>query len=152
MVAMSTAEFLQFSLRSKAEFAKQHQEDTGDSLPASLEKADAEFDKHLPQGQGTAGHYFYHLKNEAGLGCGYLWYGLSQSASTQKIFIFDILIELPFRGKGFSKFMLQWLETETKALGLNEISLHVLGYNNVARNLYDSMGFEVTNVYMSKKI
>lgn len=45
-------------------------------------------------------------------------------------------------------------ETEivAKDLGINKIGLHVFGHNKVPRGLYEKLGYEITNITMSKTI
>ncbi len=152
MMKMNETEFKKFYDRSLLEFAKQHAEDTGTAIDEWLIMAKAAIGKHLPDGINTKDHYVYHLKNKMHEPVGYLWFGIRDELNQKKVFIYDILVEESFRGKGYSKIILTWLESETKRLGLNEISLHVLGYNYTARALYDSFGFEITNLFMSKKV
>lgn len=152
MIMMDEAEFKKFYDRSLLEFAKQHAEDTGTASDECAEKAKAALLKHFPDGMNTKDQYVYHLKNESFEPVGYLWFGVREELKQKKVFIHDILVEENFRGQGYSKIILNWLESKTKSLGLDEISLHVLGYNDTARALYDSFGFEITNLYMSKKV
>lgn len=149
---MTLSEFQSFYDRSLTEFAKQYSEDTDILMEQSLLKAQAEILKYFPDGFETKDQHVYHLKNEALISVGYLWFGIQQKLNKKNVFIYDLLIEEPFRGLGYSKIILKWLELETKQLGIKEISLHVLGYNDRARALYQSCGFEITNLYMSKKI
>jgi ribosomal protein S18 acetylase RimI-like enzyme len=44
------------------------------------------------------------------------------------------------------------LEARVISMGLDVISLHVFGHNRAARSLYEKLGYETTNVYMSKKL
>ncbi len=152
MISMSDKEFTFFRHRSKSELVKQRAEDLNISLLAAEDEAETEVLRHLPHGQRTENNFFYHLKNDANLALGYLWFGLRTKSGKRQLFIYDILVEVPHRGKGFGRFMLQWLEVQAKLLSAKEISLHVLGYNKVARELYESAGYEVTNVYMAKPI
>lgn len=152
MIKMDTSEFAIFKGRSIAVLAIQFAEDYVENLDSSMQRAEEKFSTYLPLGLQTPGHYFYLLKNEQSVSNGYLWFGEQEEHLRKKIFIFDILVEEKFRGKGLGKWMLNWLEIETKKKDLHEISLHVLGYNQIARELYESMGFEATNIYMSKKV
>jgi ribosomal protein S18 acetylase RimI-like enzyme len=43
-------------------------------------------------------------------------------------------------------------EEEARRRGLTRIALHVGGRNDVARNLYRSLGFEENDVAMSKSV
>ena len=152
MIKMDQIEFQKFYDRSLIEHAKQHSEDTGDLIDDSLIKAKLVIDNHFPDGLFSKDQHLYHLKNESQAAVGYLWFGIRHQHNKKKVFIYDILVEESFRGLGYSKIMLNWLESETKRRLIDEISLHVLGYNHTAKALYDSFGFEVTNLYMSKKV
>jgi len=44
------------------------------------------------------------------------------------------------------------LETLVRGMGMSAISLHVFGHNTAARALYGKLGFETTNVLMTKRI
>ena len=44
------------------------------------------------------------------------------------------------------------LEKVVKGLGYNRISLQVFGHNKIAFSLYESCGYGITNIVMSKTI
>jgi ribosomal protein S18 acetylase RimI-like enzyme len=44
------------------------------------------------------------------------------------------------------------LEEKAREMGLKSLELHVFGSNHVARKLYETIGYETTNVLMSKKL
>ena len=67
-------------------------------------------------------------------------------------FIYDVFIEERFRGKGYGKSLMLLLEEKARELGLKSLALHVFGSNHVARKPYESIGYEVTNVNMSKTL
>lgn len=152
MIEMSPLEFSVFQNRSIHHVTIQRIEDFAEDLSVAQAHAEKIFNDHLPNGLNTPGHYFYQIKNEKLEACGYLWFGQKTQGSQKKLFIYDIFVEESSRGSGYGKWMLHWLEKEAQKLMLQEISLHVLAYNHVARELYESMGFEMTNIYMSKKI
>jgi ribosomal protein S18 acetylase RimI-like enzyme len=151
MQKMTETDFTAFRELTKAEYAKERSIELGIPLAEALAKAEEEVLRLLPKGMETPDHFFFDLVAD-GSKAGYLWFGVREASGKKRIFIFDISVSETFRGKGFSKFMLNWLETETRKMGLKEISLHVLGRNKVARNLYESSGFEPTSIYMAKKI
>ena len=152
MIEMSSLEFATFQKQSIRNVTMQRIEDFAEDLSVAQAHAEKVFNDHLPSGLKTPEHYFYQIKNDKLEACGYLWFGQKIQDGQKKLFIYDILVEEEYRGKGYGKWMLNWLEKEAQKLKLQEISLHVLAYNQVARELYESMGFEMTNIYMSKKI
>ena len=152
MIEMNQDDFAVFKTRSIHNVAVQRMEDFGEHLEAATTQARKIFNEHLPDGLKTTDHFFYQIKNSQLEALGYLWYGSRTQDGQKKMFIYDIFVEENLRGKGYGKQMLQWLEKETEKLKFQEISLRVLAYNHRARELYESMGFEMTNIYMSKKI
>jgi ribosomal protein S18 acetylase RimI-like enzyme len=44
------------------------------------------------------------------------------------------------------------LEEKARKLELNSLDLHVFGSNHVARKLYETIGYEITHVMMSKTL
>ena len=81
-----------------------------------------------------------------------IWIASQQRGAQRTAFIYNIEIAEALRGKGYGRQALLAVEEKVKALGLDTISLHVFGHNLVARALYEKVGYEVTNVLMSKKL
>ncbi|MGH2464711.1 MAG: GNAT family N-acetyltransferase [Candidatus Limnocylindrales bacterium] len=106
----------------------------------------------LPDGQLTADHQFMSIVNEDGLTVGALWFAPDRGDAHRAIFIWDIVIGEEFRGRGYGRAALTALEPVVRALGYDEISLHVFGDNDVARSLYRSAGYVETNVSMVKRL
>jgi ribosomal protein S18 acetylase RimI-like enzyme len=81
---------------------------------------------------------------------GMIWFFADYSGA--KAFIYDFLIDEPFRRQGLGKQALLALEEKVKALNLNVLALHVFAHNTGARKLYEQLGYAVTNISMSKKL
>lgn len=150
MKKMEQKEFEVFQQYTTSEYAQMFATEHDVPMEKALEAAKRDVTNYLPEGKNTKDHYFFDLISDQ-KSCGYLWFGVREQTGTKKIFIFDILVHESARGKGCGKFMLAWLESEAKLMGLNEIYLHVFAKNTVARGLYESTGFQVTNLYMAKK-
>lgn len=149
---MTPSEYEIFRERSQSDYARERRVLTEQTEDEAMARASTEFARILPEGQATPDHFFYSLHDESGGHCGYIWFALNSSTGKQRIFVMDIMVEPSHRRKGYGQFMLQWLKDETRRLGYNEIALHVLAHNHGARQLYEQMGFEVTNLYMSLKV
>jgi ribosomal protein S18 acetylase RimI-like enzyme len=106
----------------------------------------------LPDGQSTADHQFKSVLNEDGVIVGALWFAPERGDGRRAIFIWDIVIARDFRGRGYGRATLAALEPIARAMGYDEISLHVFGDNQVARDLYRSAGYVETNVSMVKRL
>jgi ribosomal protein S18 acetylase RimI-like enzyme len=115
-------------------------------------RAAAEFLSILPEGQATPGHDFRSVTNEDGVVIGALWFAPDRGPGRSTIFIWDIEIDLAFRGHGYGRATLAALEPIARELGFSGIGLHVFGDNEVARNLYRSAGYAETDVSMVKRL
>ncbi len=122
--------------------------------PADGSEARASVDlaRILPAGRATPGHDFRSIVNEDRLVVGVLWFAPNEAPHRRAIFIWDLFISAGFRGRGYGRAALAALELIARALGYDEIELHVFGDNEVARNLYRSAGFVETNVSMVKRL
>ena len=70
------------------------------------------------------------------------FYGFSTFAAQKLINIHDLMVSLPFRGKGLSQLLLDKIEEIARATHCCKITLEVLSNNEVAKNSYKKFGFE----------
>lgn len=114
--------------------------------------AESDFKKLLPDGFTSKDNYLYTMKSENSEVVGYLWFCIRGALDNRKAWLCDIVVNENHRGSGFGKSAMLLLEEEVKKLGLKEIGLHVFGFNQVAINLYQSLGFNTTDLVMSKSL
>lgn len=117
----------------------------------ALEKSRKEFETLLPKGLQSENHFLYTVydgENAVGL----IWMRANMDRPTKSGFIFDIRIDEKFRGKGYGKQTMLLIEEKARELGLKSIGLHVFAYNKVAKNLYESIGYEVSSLNMIKQL
>lgn len=105
------------------------------------------FDELLPHGVATPDQHLFSAYYE-GERVGALW--LHISTGRDDAFIYDIAIDEERRGHGLGRALLDAAEAWAAKRGLASVSLHVFGTNTVARRLYESAGYEVTDVSMRK--
>lgn len=117
----------------------------------ALEKSRGEFTRLLPQGLQSENHYLYTLYDED-LAVGRIWMRANFDRPTKSGFVFELWVDEQFRGKGYGKQAMLLLEEKAREMGLKSIGLHVFGYNETARGLYDKLGYEVTSLNMSKNL
>lgn len=67
-------------------------------------------------------------------------------------FIYDIVIEPDWRGRGLGRAAMRAIEEWVQDRGGQEIGLNVFGHNQRARNLYESLEYETVNVGMRKRL
>ena len=119
----------------------------------SLEKSHAEFLSLLPNGLQTKDQFVFTIfDEETKTKPGVLWVQIKKDELCQRGFICEFVIDLQFRGQGYGKKALQALDQKMDEMGVESISLHVFAHNTNAIGLYKKMGYEVTNLYMSKKL
>ena len=117
----------------------------------ALEKSRKETESLLPKGLQSENHYFYTLY-DGDQTVGIIWMRANVDRPTKSGFIFDVEIKEEFRGKGYGKQVMLLIEEKARELGLKSMGLHVFGYNKVAKNLYESIGYEVSSFNMTKKL
>lgn len=151
--SMTQAEFELYREHLIREYAKDHVEAGNWDAEGSIERSEKEIDGLLPQGVASPKHYLFSVHDDStNTNVGILWFAEREEGGSNLAFIYDIELKPEARGKGYGAETMRLLEAEVRALGLNRISLHVFGKNTVARKLYEKMGFETTNVLMSKEL
>lgn len=146
---MTATDFAAWSEQSVAGYAAEKVCSGEWTAATALDLARESFAKILPQGFNTADHYFYLVIDEAnGHRCGHLWF----ARQGESAYLYDIAIAAEFRGKGHGRATMRLFESAASKLGLRSLRLHVFGHNRVARSLYESLGYETTDLWMRKQL
>jgi ribosomal protein S18 acetylase RimI-like enzyme len=115
-------------------------------------KVEADIAAQLPEGPRTRGVYLYAVEDDREL-VGYAWMSsVPDQAGKSLAFVFDLWVRPDARGRGLGRAAMLALEAEARSLGLDRIRLNVFGHNDVARNLYRSLGYEELSVLMGKPL
>lgn len=111
-------------------------------------KSKEEFNKLLPNKEKTKNHYFFsiHDRNEL---IGMVW--LNKQGNKHG-FIYDINIFDTYQGKGYGKQAMNEIELFARRIGIKKLELHVFAHNKVAISLYESLGYNTTNIMMTKAL
>lgn len=117
----------------------------------ALEKSRQQTMSLLPQGLQTKDHYFYTL-SDGNQAVGLVWLRVELDRPVKSGFIFDVQVREEFRGKGYGKQIMLLVEERARELGIKKMGLHVFAYNDVARKLYEGIGYEVSSLNMIKKL
>ena len=115
------------------------------------EKSRKQTELLLTQGLQTKDHYLYTLfdgENAVGV----IWLRVELERPIKSGFIFDVEIKEKFRGKGYGKQIMSLIEEKARELGVQKMGLHVFGYNTVAKNLYETVGYKVSSFNMIKNL
>ncbi len=116
----------------------------------ALARASREIADDLPQGPQTPGEVLLCLVDERDGPVGYIWYRPDIAASSA--FINDFHILATHQGRGFGKHALALLESALAAEGITDIRLRVAADNLRAKHVYETSGFRITGINMSKRI
>lgn len=87
---------------------------------------------------------------EDGIPVGSLWIGVAESPTDW--YVWSVDVDEPVRGRGVGRQAMLLGEDVARAAGAVRMGLNVFGSNVVARGLYESLGYEVTSLQMSKPL
>jgi ribosomal protein S18 acetylase RimI-like enzyme len=122
-------------------------------VQSGVSEADADKDiernlkETMPDGKPTPNQFFFDvMQNQNHVGSVWL------STEKGEWYIYDIEVKPEFRGQGLGRKTMQAIETYVRSNGGSKIGLAVFGFNDVARKLYLSEGYEITRLFMEKKL
>ena len=148
---MSQEEFAAYVKDSITKYAEETQQADRCSKEEALEIARQSFQRLLPNGLDSSNQFLFSIYNGS-TRIGSLWFGLKGAALNQKAFVYDIVLSPESRGKGNGKKAMLLFEEMVTELGIKSAGLHVFGHNEIARRLYENLGYRATNILMSKEI
>ena len=146
-------EYEPYAEHSVAEYARTLETQAGLPHGHAQRKASTDFAQLWPNGRPDTGHVVYRVVDDAsGEAYGYLWLAEREINGRQTIWIYDIQIDDRFRGRGLGREAMRLAEAEALRRGRPRIDFNVFGRNDVARNLYRSLGYEELTVWMGKDL
>ena len=148
---MTHSEFDEWREIAIAHHASQTSRATGQTLEASLEQASALLPRVLVAGLDTEGMNFFVVVDDAGMAVGWLWLGLWPD-DLDTGFVWDIIVDEAHRGNGYGRAAMVAAERFFAAQGKLRMGLQISGGNDLARHLYESMGYHDIMTTMSKTI
>jgi len=121
------------------------------------QKSEASYQQLLPEGLASQNQYLFSITltdaaTDTATTVGMIWFAVQTDQPQPAAFIYDFIIQEPFRRRGYGQQALLAIEAQVQALGLKAIGLHVFGHNSGAIALYQKLGYEVTNLNMVKKL
>lgn len=148
LVLMNSNEFQKYMSSAIDNYAKEKTLSGNWTIEESITNAELEFNRLLPEGEKTHNHYLFTIQADDHL-VGMIW--LAKKLDEQG-FIYDINIGESHQGLGYGKETMKLIEEFSASIGIKKIGLQVFGHNKVARGLYESLGYKVTNLKMAKEI
>ena len=150
---MTDAEYELFYSKLVVEYAAENVK-AGEWLEEdSLELSKKASKELLPEARDTSRVMILTAINDSGNAVGYVWIGLERfGGSNTGAWIYDIEVHEEYRGKGYGRALLRAAEIVTVENGVRSLGLNVFGPNKIARSLYESAGYEITKIQMSKDL
>ena len=148
---MTPDEFAAWQEHSATEYAGEVSAARGIPLEDARRIAAESFDRHLPDGQGTAGVHIVLGEDAEGSRVGILWVGPNPDG-VGPAWVYDIEVAEDRRGEGWGRALMTEAERLAREDGHEELGLNVFGSNTVARRLYESLGYEPSSIQMRKPL
>ena len=119
---------------------------------AARDRAERDIGHGFSHGCGTSGQLLFRLVT-AHAAVGWLWLAVpGPGPDPLMAWVYDIEIERAFRGRGYGRAAMRLAEQEARSRGMTSLGLNVHGQNTTARSLYDSLGYQVTELQMKKPV
>jgi ribosomal protein S18 acetylase RimI-like enzyme len=119
----------------------------------AVERAREEIARVVPEGLRTPGHHAAFIVPPGGSDpVGWVWYGVREDGGRPALFIWELRVFEGHRRRGHAEAALAALEPRARELGAERISLHVFAHNGPARALYEKVGYEVRDLWMTKSV
>lgn len=125
--------------------------EAGESPELAAKRAQESSAKYFENGQPLPLHQIFDVVNSDNEVVGWLWIG-PQDGSETDWWVWDVEIDEAHRRNGYARQALLRGEAEARALGATSIGLNVFGFNSGAQALYESLGYGIAAVNMSKKL
>jgi len=149
--SMTDTEYAAFLGRLLPSYAADIAEAKGLSAEAARADASKQLDELLADGTNTSGQLLYTAVDDDEA-VGVLWLSTAAPSGTPAGWVYDIEVDESQRGKGYGRQIMLLAEQECRRHGLGSLRLHVFGSNLVARQLYESLGYEITSQTMAKRL
>jgi ribosomal protein S18 acetylase RimI-like enzyme len=151
LVKMTQTEFPGYIDQVETNYAEELYSNHYMTLEAARERSRKQTREALAQGVETPGHLLFTVRDqETQQRVGILWIGIFSEQN--EAWIYDIEIDAAYRGRGYGRETMLLLEEELRERGIPRVGLNVFGRNAVARHLYESVGYQVSSIQMSKDI
>lgn len=125
----------------------------GGTREAAHKIASDALERAFPGNAPTADNAVFDLvDDDDGETVGHIWVGQDNTSDSTSWWVWHIVVDSEHRGKGFGRAAMQLAEDHARSEGACILGLNVFGFNEVARGLYESLGYETTSVKMRKML
>ena len=150
---LTSVEFEEWRVHQTREYARDKVASGAWSEHDALTRAEADNDTLLPDKEATVGQSVCRLELAATREpIGWIWVGRATEGPPNLAWLYDIELLPAHRGQGHGRAAMALAEAEARQLGCNRLGLHVFAQNTVARRLYESCGYTITDYCYAKSI
>jgi ribosomal protein S18 acetylase RimI-like enzyme len=145
---MTTAEYDEWRGGAVSGYAQEFV-DSGILQPTeATERAEKDFAELLPDGLATENHLFWTAYVDQSDRVGTIWVALLPERQPPHSFVYALDVHPDHRRRGYGQAIMEAAMQECRERGIATMGLNVFGHNDVARRLYDRLGFVVTSTSM----
>lgn len=137
---MSESEYQVFRAHSVSEYAKEMLRSRAVSEVDADQISEATFQRLLPHGKETADQLIMTVWSENRV-VGHLWIAMKSDHGRREAFGYDMELIASERGKGLGRELMKAAHALLYKSGVSRVGLNVFGHNEIARNLYQSLGY-----------
>jgi ribosomal protein S18 acetylase RimI-like enzyme len=148
---MTAEEYVAWLPRHEREYAENMIDFGGVEREAAHAKAAKDFERLLGDGLDTAGNSLY-VVDDDGVPAGSLWLAERDDEQGAFLFVYDVNVDESRRGRGLGRAAMVFAEEEARRREIPRLILNVFGGNEIARNLYRSLGYDEMAVWMVKRV
>jgi ribosomal protein S18 acetylase RimI-like enzyme len=121
------------------------------AIEPARESAVKQFASLLPDGVTTPGHHLLLAYDDEEV-VGDLWLRIHDEWGARRAFVFNVEVDESQRGRIYGRAIMTAGEDYARQQGVVAMALNLFVQNDVARSLYDKLGYRVTNVNMQKEL
>jgi ribosomal protein S18 acetylase RimI-like enzyme len=148
---MRDEEFADWLPRMRDDYGQAMIDEAGIPPEGAREKAAADIEQLFPDGRPSDEQLVFVIEAD-GEPVGELWLADRDVLGQRSLFIYDVHVAEPQRGRGLGKAAMLLAEDEARRRSIDRLALNVFGRNTVARRLYQSLGYEENAIAMSKSL
>jgi ribosomal protein S18 acetylase RimI-like enzyme len=149
---MTSDEFASWLPRARDEYAAEIAASGEGSDQETAHREAREHSEQLFPGGRPSPEQFVFVVESDGKRVGELWLSERATGLGRCLWIYNIRIDEAHRGRGYGRAAMLHAEAEARQRGYNRIGLSVSGRNEIARDLYLSLGYEENSIFMSKPV
>lgn len=123
----------------------------GEDPGVARTRGEQQFAMLFPDGLPAEGNEIFYAMRE-GERAGVLWMGPAMGGATGVSYVFFVEVDERLRGQGLGREIMLAAEQWAREQGSAKIGLNVFGFNDVARGLYESLGYTPVAIQMHKPL